>query len=291
MTEIVAPPAFAGLVWDELSAPATDQFWALYNHKDRSGAQALRAIGIVARKEGKNWFVFWVPEKAAADVVVDTISQLELDAFAAMIKTSDAARAQQQAVSEDQRQHREMRDRKRQRARETLTARYGAMTDGELVDAAQREARRLYYEWGAFCTNSKKIYSFVATGQISLIQAVWLTELVDSTKEKVAAARETIVAKEDAVEWSDEEVILAVERLTEDDRDRAGVENGVGWSKADTSRGHWCWGMIRRGGADRDIGIDAARQILSKYAKQLGRRDARAEAEFDRAFNELVSNA
>ncbi|GLQ53620.1 hypothetical protein [Devosia nitrariae] len=293
MTDFVAPPSFADLIWDEFRAPATDRFWALYNHGDRAGQRALASVGIYARKDDRRqWFVFFSPGKVDPVVVTDTITQIELDVFAAGLRTSDRAREQQQAINDEDLERREMRDRRRNIARVKLTARYGEMTDGELIAEAKREGRNLLREWGAFCVNSKRMWSFTTIdAPLSLLQAVWLTELVDRTRDKVAAARENIVAKGNAVDWHDDQIVLAVEFLTDDDMDRASSENGVGWSKADSSRGHWCRGMIRRGGADRDIGIDAARQILRKYEKQLGMRDIRAKAAFDKVFDELTGQA
>lgn len=293
MTQIsVAPPAFASLVWDECQAKPTERFWSLYHHNNQAGRRAMESVGIFARKENwKGWTVYFSPAGIDPDVIFNTISQLELDGFAAGLKVSDSQRSQQQAVDKEERQRREERDRRREQARAKLIDRFGSMTDGELIAAAKKEAGHELFLWSAFCVNSKRMWSFANPGTpLSLIQAIWLTELVDRTRQKVNDARENIVAKPDAVDWSDADVVRAVETLTEDDMDRASSENGIGWSKADSSRGHWCRGMIRRGGADRMIGIDAARQILRKYEKQLGMRDARVAAGFDKLFDEVLGD-
>lgn len=269
----VAPPRFAGLVWNDNQAPASDRFWSLYRYQANTGKITLARAGITASKVDGVWTVLFNP-LVAGDKAADIVSTLELSVFAIRPKSQYIIDADQ-VRAEEQAKVREEKDTKRAFARRVLVERFGDMADAELVAAAQAEGRKIWQQWHSFCVQKRRLLDFSATdARISLTQALWLMEIVDLTAKKAATQRETLVARDDAVDWSDAEVVRAVEFLTTHDSDQASVENGLGWSKADSSKGHWCAGMIRNGGADRSIGIDAARAVVGKYASQMQRGEA-----------------
>lgn len=255
------------IVDDRRLATPGEQFWSVWRH-DRA---AVVALGLRCKKDGDAWFVedtLGIIDDARLSVAED----LQLAAFAVGRDRSEHQRIVDQQARIDEDIRRREKEGKRDFTRGKLITRFGDQADTDLVAAAQREGMATLTQWGAFCVNKAKMHTFTAAdAKISLVQAVWLTELVDQTTTKAETTRNNLKASDNAVDWSDDDVVSAVERLTWDDHDRAGIENGLGWSKADSSKGHWCWGMIKRGGADRMIGIDAARAIVGKYAGQLGR--------------------
>lgn len=179
------------------------------------------------------------------------------------------AAARQREIDDERAKDRELSN---AAARRTLAKRFGDLADTELAAAAKKLGSECWTRWGAFCVNKKRICDFTGVDVVlSLRQAVWLCELVDRTEQKSEQVRENLKASDADVDWSDDEVGRAVETLTWADHDRATSENGLGWSKADSSRGHWCNAMIRAGGTDKMIGIDAARAIVGKYRNQLAR--------------------
>lgn len=271
MTEdIVDPPHFAGLIWNDLQATATERFWSLYNHANRDGQRALKAVGITVHKAESGWIVRFDPAVAGIIAAEDVIGTLELAEFAMGRDLSEHQRHVAQVQREEEVEARELKELKRQGARAKLVTRFGAVADPDLITAAQMEARTCWQQWHSFCVSKKRLLEFSAIdARISLSQAVWLTELVDQTAAKAEHVRDNLVASDAAVDWCDDEVVGAVESLCWHDMDQATEENGSGWSKADSSKGHWCHGMIRLGGPNRDIGIDAARAILGKYSRQL----------------------
>lgn len=269
----VTPPNFAGLVWLDLRAPATERFWELYRYRAGEGKRTLALAGITARKVDDAWTVSFNPT-TAGDKATNIISYLELLDFAARRKTDDAIAETARRNREIQREQDEDRELRADIARDKLTSRFGEKSDADLAAAAQAAGRACWSQWHNFCVQKRKFIAFIGEVPITLGQAVWLMDLVDQTEAKAAKTRDNLVSSEAAVDWSDEEVARAVETLTVHDSDQASEENGFGWSKADSSRGHWCMGMIRLGGADHNIGIDAARSIVGKYARQLKRETA-----------------
>nr|WP_295884160.1 hypothetical protein [uncultured Devosia sp.] len=269
----VTPSRFAGLAWDDLQAPATERFWTLYRYRTGEGKRTMALAGITARKTDDAWIVYFNPV-VAGDKAADIVSTLELSVFAIRpvpphVLDVDRIRAEEQAKA------REAKDLKRSNARNKLVDRFGTLADTDLIAAAQAQGRATWQQWHGFCVSKKRICEFSAIdARISLSQAAWLTELVDQTSAKAAHLRDNLTASNNAVEWSDDEVADAVESLCWHDMDQATEENGAGWSKADSSKGHWCSGMIRNGGADRSIGIDAARSVVGKYSRQLAKGEA-----------------
>ena len=270
----VTPPKFAGLVWTDLQAPATERFWELYRFRGGEGKRTLALAGITARKIDDAWIVVFDPT-TAGDKAADTVSTLELLVFAARRKTDDAIAETARRNREVQREQDQDRELRADIARRKLVTRFGDQADADLIAAAQTEGRKTWQHWHSFCVSKRRMAEFTNAGaRISLAQAVWLTELVDQTVAKAEHLRDNLVASDAAVDWPDDEVASAVESLCWHDMDQAREENGEGWSKADSSRGHWCNGMIRNGGADKMIGIDAARSLVGKYHRQLERGEA-----------------
>ena len=267
-------PPFAGHIWKNNRASATPAFWSLYDHADRAGARALNTVGNTIVKNEGPWTVHFDPAAAAPNAVRDAITEIELAAFAHGLKSSDRDREQQKTMSADEIQREETKAYRRDVARRKLAKRFGDVSDADLVSVAKSVGMACLAQWGAFCVNKRKMHEFTSVHPVSLVQAAWLLELVDQTTAKAVSVRENLKAGVQDVDWPDDEVARAVADLTFEDSDRAGEANGRGWSKADSSRGHWCAGMVRNGGADRDIGIDAARSMVGKYGRQLGKREA-----------------
>lgn len=279
MTEAL-PRNIAGLAFRRsgsgIESRASEGFWALWRHN----ADALRALGMRPSKrhegsQAEHWIVTWSPGKVAADVVDQRVTDLQLELFAAQRKTSDSEAIAAQRTREIMREQDVDRELRTDIARNKLIERFGAMSDTDLILAAQAAGRSTWQQWHSFCVNKKRLLEFTnVDARISLTQAVWLLDLVDQTSAKAAHVRDNLVASDTAVDWPDEDVAAAVESLCRADHDQARVENGAGWSKAHSSKGHWCMGMIKNGGADRDIGIDAARALVGKYSRQLAKREA-----------------
>jgi hypothetical protein len=203
------------------------------------------------------------------------IEDLQLSLFAAQRKTSDAQAEAARRFREAEREQDEDRQLRADIARRKLICRFGSMADTDLITAAQAAGRACWQQWHSFCVNKKRLLEFTnVDARISMTQAAWLLDLVDQTTAKAEHLRDNLIASDNAVDWSDDDVTAAVESLCWHDSDQAREANGAGWSKADSSRGHWCHGMIKRGGADRSIGIDAARGIVGKYNRQLTKRAA-----------------
>lgn len=214
----------------------------------------------------------WSPGKVAVDVVDQRITDLQLELFAAQRKTSESEVIAAQPKREIMREHDTDRELRTDIARGKLIEPFGTLADGDLIAAAQGEGRKCCQQWHAFCVNKKRLLEFSAIdARISLAQAVWLPELVDRTTAKALHVRENLIATDTAVDWSDDDVVSAVDVLTWADRDQAGEENGAGWSKADSSRGRWCARDDQNGAADRMIDIDSARSMVGKYSRQLKR--------------------
>ncbi|QYO75617.1 hypothetical protein [Devosia salina] len=265
----VTPPPFAGLVWTDLQAPANERFWELYRFPGGEGKRTLGLAGITARKLEDAWTVSFNPT-VAGDKAADIVSTLELLVFAARRKTDDAIAETARRNREMQREQDQDRELRADIARRKLVDHFGDQTDTDLISAAQAAGRACWQKWHNFCVNKRKMAEFTnVDARISLAQAVWLTELVDQTARKAEHLRDNLTASDNAVDWPDDQVVSAVESLCWADHDQAREENGEGWSKADSSKGHWCHGMIKSGGANRSIGIDAARAIVGKYSRQL----------------------
>lgn len=279
MTEAL-PRNIAGLAFSRsgrgIESRASEGFWALWRHN----SDALRALGLRPSKrhegsQAEHWIVTWSPGKVAADVVDQRITDLQLALFASQRKTSESEAIAAQRTREVMREQDVDREQRTESARRKLAARFGDLVDTDLIAAAQAQGRATWQQWHSFCVNKKRMLEFSAIeARISLAQAVWLTELVDQTAAKASHMRDNLSASDNAVDWLDDEVVAAVESLCRHDSDQAREGNGVGWSKAHSSRGHWCMGMIKNGGADRMIGIDAARALVGKYSKQLARGEA-----------------
>jgi hypothetical protein len=265
----VTPPRFAGLVWADLQAPANERFWELYRYRAGEGKRTLALAGITARKFDDAWTVHYNPAAAGAKAT-DITSTLELLVFAARRKTDDAIAETARRNRQIQREQDEDRELRTDIARRKLISHFGDLADPDLIAAAQAEGRKTWQQWHSFCVSKKRLLEFSGIdARISLSQAAWLLDLVDQTTAKAAHLRDNLTASDNAVDWTDDEVAAAAESLCWHDMHQATEENGAGWSKADSSKGHWCHGMIKRGGADRMIGIDAARAIIGKYARQL----------------------
>lgn len=269
----ISPPPFAGLVWDHFQAPATERFWELYRYRAGEGKRTLALAGITARKIDDAWVVFFDPT-IAGDKAADAVSTLELLVFA-LRPVSQHQLDVDRIRAEEQARVREAKDLQRSSARRKLIARFGELADADLITAAQAAGHACWEQWGSFCVGKKRLLEFSAVGaRISLTQASWLLDLIDQTAAKAVHVRDNLAESDAAVDWPDDDVAAPVESMCWHDHDQAREENGEGWSKADSSRGRWCWGMIMNGGADRDIGIDAARSIVGKYSRQLKRGEA-----------------
>lgn len=269
----VTPPRFAGLAWDDSKAPATERFWTLYRYRAGEGKRTMGLAGITARKTNDAWIVYFNPV-VAGDKAADIVSTLEVSVFAIRPASPQVLDVERIRAEEESRV-RGAKDMKRSNARRKLIDRFGDQADADLITAAQTEGRKIWQQWHSFCVGKKKLLEFSAMdARISLTQAAWLLDLIDQTSVKAAHLRDNLTASNNAVEWSDDEVADAVESLCWHDMDQATEENGAGWSKADSSKGHWCSGMIRNGGADRSIGIDAARRVVGKYSRQLAKGEA-----------------
>lgn len=279
MTEAL-PRNIAGLIFYRsgrgIESRASEGFWALWRHN----SDALRALGMrpSKRNEGsklEHWIVTWSPGKVAADVVDQKVADLQLELFAAQRNTSEHEVVVAQRNREIQREQDADRELRTDIARGKLVERFGGLADTDLTAAAQAAGRACWQQWHSFCVSKRRLLEFSAVeARISLAQAVWLTELVDQTAVKAEHLRDNIKSSDDAVDWPDDDVAAAVEILCWSDHDQAREENGAGWSKAHSSKGHWCHGMIRNGGADRSIGIDAARSMVGKYSRQLQKGEA-----------------
>lgn len=271
------PKNFAGLAFSVTGtgpeAIATEGFWSLWRHD----ANALRALGFRPKKRNEGskaeyWIVTWAAGKIAVDVVDRAVQDLQLALFAAQRNSSDhvaeVARRNRE-ITREQDADRELRV---DAARVRLVERFGDLADTDLVASAQSSGRACWQQWRSFCVSKKRLLELSAVdARISVVQAAWLIDLVYQTTVKAECVRENLKAGDNEVDWPDADVVRAVESLCWSDTDQAREENGQGWSKADTSKGHWCAGMIKMGGANRSIGIDAARAIVGKYSRQLGR--------------------
>ena len=271
---------FAGLRFvghdDGVRSDASEGFWALWRHdRDEMRRLGFRVTKLKVDWQTEKWVVYIDIGKLPMDLVMSGVEDLQLALFAAQRKSADSEAETARRNREVQREQDLDRENRIDIAHSKLISRYGNLADPELIASAQASGRECWQQWRSFCVSKKRFVEFSAIdARISLAQAAWLLDLVDQTEAKATHVRDNLTASGTEVDVPDDEVVAAVESLCWSDSDQATEENGAGWSKAHSSKGHWCHGMIKSGGANRDIGIDAARNIVGKYTKQLARGEA-----------------
>lgn len=137
----------------------------------------------------------------------------------------------------------------------------------------QADAQALLREWGDFCSDVHRLREIVAMPPNMLLSTYAYNEIRAAKRKTEKRAQKRlaeaqVLPTETSLTWSDDEVMRSVRFLTSNDSDHASVANDRGWSSSDSAAGHWCAKMMRDP-QNSSVALNAARQIVGKYARQL----------------------
>lgn len=253
--------------WEASIAPDPD-FWDVYIPSSR----ALFAVGfsrhLVEEYGERRWFVRFDPTKATPDAVAAAVT-----AAREKYRVTQLSKSEQQLIAEEaDRKRREAWEAGRPAREEAERKRQEEVAARRLAQqtAAHDQAAECLRRWGELCHQKARLRELAEMP----IADLWYPEfkeigqLVAKTELKVRARR--VAAENDdapGVSWPEHIVVAAVEHLTYVDDDHAEVANNRGWSRADSSVGHWCAGELT--GGDRELALRAARRLVGKYRVQL----------------------
>jgi hypothetical protein len=249
------PPAFADLDWlatdTRFTASVTELFWAYR----RLAQGELYKAGVSVTKIDDAWTVVYDPAR-------------DKTGFAALVpELRSRLHAQAMLDSDRDAEYRRKSEEFRQRQQ-------AARIERELwfsgkVDEARNKAKDCLSRWGEFTVQKARLHKLAAAETLGYSDFREIDRIVRQTVRKAEKKKADAAGFEGGVTWPSEIIVDALRFLTEQDDDRASVQNRLGWSSSDSSTGHWCLAMI---GSDPDRAVAVGRTIVGKYERQL--RDA-----------------
>lgn len=231
------------------TAPLNPDFWVIFNAE----RDELRSAGLSVTKDGQEWCLFYDPRWDRAGTAVNLLPQLE----AAYMSKIEEARAEKAA-----------REQAVEFAHDRAVKEYNEWLEENeaLIRVTILRANHLLSTFGKSVQDKARLASWVAKPP-SKIMINKLKALCDAADLKIARTSRKIEAN-GGVDWPEDVVIRAVELLTLWDVDGAEDANGVGWSAAHSSSGHWCYGALQDP-RYRDRALMLARHLIGHYIGQL----------------------
>lgn len=225
-------------------------FWPIY----QAERDELRAAGVtIGTDDDGVWHVRYNPrfDRTGAADLLPTLER----AYMPKIKESRDARAEKERQSEIW--------------RENARRDHEAWLEGEavMIEDTIARARRLLERYGDSVPGRARLARLLSL-PITRSNLGDIYDICDAADRKNAGRNVEAAEKAGGVDWPDEIVIRAVEILTEADDDHAEQRNGLGWSAAHSSPGHWCYGALRD---ERYHGnaLKLARLLVGHYVDQL----------------------
>lgn len=265
MSDIRTPPPIADVVWKGHEAEATPAFWDFYN-VDRS---LCRSIGISVRRDSA-WTVVYDPTIATDERTAAVIAEINGKLAEAGMSLEDRQRLEAERTAERQAAYEAWKaeEAEREAQRRAIAEEQFRHRQAEAIE----KARICLDRFGEFAAKKALLRDAVTNPDETLSDAAAIGRVLDAvaaTDEKhrhqLWVATHAHATLQD-VDWPDDVVEAAVIALTARDHDHAREDNGVGWSKATSSPGHWCSMMLRE---DRRIAIKVARGLVGNHRRQL----------------------
>lgn len=236
---------------DIYKAPATDSFWRLY----RVGKGHLYDIGIRCTMEDRDWIVIYTPGKATPEEIERVLLKVDDEAF-----MKDAAvQRERDRIAEEKRQ----KDEEKRREYQGWLA-----CHSDEMKALQAEAKELLAKYKQACSKAQELPFLIEHYPLSRWDFWSLRRAVEETRQKIARFDnfEGFSRRCKYADWPHENIAAGIRHLTEADSDNAELQNGRGWSKADTSAGHYLNALLA---THYDDAVERARYIIGAYEKQL----------------------
>ncbi len=232
------------------SAVLHADFWPIY----KAERDELRAAGITIGTDDEGvWHVRYNPRFDRTGAA-DLLPQLER-AYAGKIQEAREAKAAAERQTELNREN-------AKRAHE-------AWLEGEavMIEETIARARKLLDGYGDSVPGRAKLARLLSL-PITRSNISDIYDICEAADRKIAGRNAEASTKTGGVDWSDETVIRAIEILTDADDDHAEQRNGIGWSAAHSSAGHWCHGALREE-RYRENALKLARLLVAHYVDQL----------------------
>lgn len=244
---------------DIFTAPATDSFWRLY----RVGKGDLYDIGIRCTREGSEWLAVYTPGKATPEQIERVLVKVDDEAV-----MNDAAIARErERIAEEKRLKAEQKERDDQEWVRRADARH--LENKDYVIGVMAEGRALLSKWKAFVVKPDRMRELTAPEWLDRLEFNELERLINRTRTKESEYLSGYSFRRrglDPVPWPDDVVARSVRFLTACDNDQAALANDAGWSKSDTSAGHFCCVLLD---TDFDLAVKKARRFVGRYEGQL----------------------
>lgn len=264
---IMKPPAICGLELEYDSggyagAP-TEEFWGWYNQC----RVEMKHLGFGVRKDDDGaWHVLWCEKWVRTGAIDETVGKVR----AAVEREQQVRKAQNDRLLAEAARRKadtERRYETEQRMAEQDRA-WVEATQATRVEAARATALANLTRWGEAVVKGRRLVELLDIDRLRLAELVEIESLNKLTTKKVeereAKARSLTAGV--GVDWSADTVVAGIKALTQADQDRAQHRNDIGWSKADSSNGHFCYGMLEE---DRELAVKMGRSIIGPYARQL----------------------
>lgn len=236
---------------DIYKAPATDAFWRLY----RVGKGHLYDVGIRCTMEDRDWVAIYTPGKATPEEIERVL-----------LKVDDAAMMEEAAI---QRERDRIAEEKRLKDEEKRREYQAWLADNaEEMKALQAEAKELLAKYKQACAQAASMPGWINNYPLSQWSYFDLRRAVDATRKKITKFDnfEGFSRRCKFADWPHEKIAAGVRHLTAADGDNAELQNDRGWSKADTSAGHYLNALLA---THYDDAVERARYIIGAYEKQL----------------------
>jgi len=248
-------PCILNMVWRRVSdtrqtAVLHPDFWPIY----KAEREELRSAGLTIGTDDEGvWHLRY--DQKFDRTGADTLLPQMATAYAGKIREARAARAAAERQTEIN--------------RENARRDHEAWLEGEavMIEDTVNRARRLLDGYGDSVPGRAKLARLLSL-PITRSNLSDIYDICEAADRKIAGRNTEASTKSGGVDWSDEIVIRAVKVLTEADDDHAEQRNGIGWSAAHSSTGHWCYGAL---GDDRyrENALKLARLLVAHYVDQL----------------------